>query len=116
MKFKYLLLTLVAVLFSHIALAQPFTVKLKLVEEKTSEPVQFATVSVTPAGTTKALRYALTDDKGEAAVTRVGKGAYVIKAEIMGYKNFELQILVTKDVDLGTVKMADRVVREMMGL
>ena len=109
MKFKYLLLTLVAVLFSHIALAQPFTVKLKLVEEKTSEPVQFATVSVTPAGTTKALRYALTDDKGEAAVTRVGKGAYVIKAEIMGYKNFELQILVTKDVDLGTVKMAEDV-------
>ena len=109
MKFKYLLLTLVAVLFSHIALAQPFSVKLKLVEEKTSEPVQFATVSVTPAGTTKALRYALTDDKGEATVTRVGKGAYVVKAEIMGYKNYELQIVVTKDVDLGTVKMAEDV-------
>ena len=109
MKFKYLLLTFVTVLFSHLALAQPFSVKLKLVEEKTSEPVQFATVSVTPAGTTKALRYALTDDKGEATVTRVGKGAYVIKAEIMGYKNYELQIVVTKDVDLGTVKMAEDV-------
>ena len=109
MKFKYLLLTFVAVLFSHLALAQPFSVKLKLVEEKTSEPVQFATVSVTPAGTTKALRYALTDDKGKATVTRVGKGAYVIKAEIMGYKNYELQIVVTKDVDLGTVKMAEDV-------
>ena len=109
MKFKYLLLTLVAVLFSHIALAQPFSVKLKLVEEKTSEPVQFATVSVTPAGTTKALRYALTNDKGEATLTRIGKGAYVVKAEIMGYKNYELQIVVTKDVDLGTVKMAEDV-------
>ena len=109
MKFKYLLLTFVAVLFSHIALAQPFSVKLKLVEEKTSEPVQFATVSVTPAGTTKALRYALTDDKGEATLTRIGKGAYVVKAEIMGYKNYELQIVVTKDVDLGTVKMAEDV-------
>ena len=90
MKFKYLLLTIVAVLFSHIALAQPFTVKLRLVEEKTSEPVQFATVSITPAGTTKALRYALTDEKGQATVTRVNKGAYVVKAEIMGYKNYEL--------------------------
>ena len=109
MKFKYLLLTFVAVLFSHIALAQPFSVKLKLVEEKTSEPVQFATVSVTPAGTTKALRYALTDDKGEATLTRIGKGAYVVKAEIMGYKNYELQIVVTKDLDLGTVKMAEDV-------
>ena len=109
MKFKYLLLTFVAVLFSHIALAQPFTVKLRLVEEKTSEPVQFATVSVTPAGSTKALRYALTDDKGAATLTRVNKGAYVIKAEIMGYKNYELQIVVTKDVDLGTVKMAEDV-------
>ena len=109
MKFKYLLLTFVAVLFSHIALAQPFTVKLRLVEEQTSEPVQFATVSVTPAGSTKALRYALTDDKGAATLTRVNKGAYVIKAEIMGYKNYELQIVVTKDVDLGTVKMAEDV-------
>ena len=109
MKFKYLLLTIVAVLFSHIALAQPFTVKLRLVEEKTSEPVQFATVSITPAGTTKALRYALTDEKGEATVTRVNKGAYVVKAEIMGYKNYELQIVVSKDVDLGTVKMAEDV-------
>ena len=109
MKFKYLLLTIVAVLFSHIALAQPFTVKLRLVEEKTSEPVQFATVSITPAGTTKALRYALTDEKGQATVTRVNKGAYVVKAEIMGYKNYELQIVVNKDVDLGTVKMAEDV-------
>ena len=107
MKFKYLLLTFVAVLFSHIAFAQPFTVKLRLIEEKTSEPVQFATVSLTPAGTTKALRYALTDDQGAATLTRVNKGAYVIKAEIMGYKNYELQIVVTKDVDLGTVKMAE---------
>ena len=104
--FRYLIV-IVTFLAGTTALAQPYSVKLRLVEEKSSEAVPFATVSLTPAGSTKASKYALTDDKGAATITRVNRGAYVIKAEIMGYKNYELQIVVTKDVDLGTVKMAE---------
>ena len=59
-------------------------------------------------GSSKAYKYALTDDKGAATITKVNKGAFVIKAEIMGYKNFEQQIVVTdKNIDLGDIKMAD---------
>ena len=104
--FRYFI-AIAAVLLSHIAIAQPFTVKLKLVEEKTSSPVQFATVSLTQAQSTKAYKYALTDDNGVATIAKVNRGAYVIKAEILGYKNYELQIIVDKDVDLGVVKMKD---------
>ena len=104
--YRYLLL-ISTILLGHIAVAQPFTVKLRLIEENTSNPVQFATVSLTHAGSTKAYKYALTDDKGAATITKVNKGAFVIKAEIMGYKNYELQIIVDKDVDLGDIKMAD---------
>ena len=104
--YRYLLL-ISTILLGHIAVAQPFTVKLRLIEENTSNPVQFATVSLTHAGSTKAYKYALTDDKGTATITKVNKGAFVIKAEIMGYKNYELQIIVDKDVDLGDIKMAD---------
>ena len=104
--YRYLLL-ISTILLGHIAVAQPFTVKLRLIEENTSNPVQFATVSLTHAGSTKAYKYALTDDHGTATLTKVNKGAFVIKAEIMGYKNYEQQIIVDKDVDLGDIKMAD---------
>ena len=104
--YRYLLL-ISTILLGHIAVAQPFTVKLRLIEEKTSNPVQFATVSLTHAGSTKAYKYAVTDDHGAATLTKVNKGAFVIKAEIMGYKNYEQQIIVDKDVDLGDIKMAD---------
>ena len=104
--FRYLTI-ISALLLSHIAIAQPFTVKVKLVEEKSSAPVQFATVSLTRAESTKAYKYALTDDHGVATIAKVNKGAYVIKAEILGYKNYELQIIVDKNVDLGVLKMKE---------
>ena len=110
MKLKNLLVTVFALLATVSAFSQTYSVKLRLIEEKSSEPIQFATVSLTHAGSSKAYKYALTDDKGAATITKVVKGAYVIKAEIMGYKNYEQQILVTdKNVDLGDCKMAEDV-------
>ena len=110
MKLKNLLVTIFALLATVSAFSQTYSVKLRLIEEKSSEPIQFATVSLTHAGSSKAYKYALTDDKGAATITKVVKGAYVIKAEIMGYKNYEQQILVTdKNVDLGDCKMAEDV-------
>ena len=63
-----------------------FTVKLRLIDEKTSEPVGFATVSLTEKGAEKASKYALTDAEGAAALTKVAKKTYTLKAELMGYK------------------------------
>ena len=84
-----------------------FTVKAKIVDEKTSQPVPYATVSLKVKGEETASKYVLTDAKGEGSLTKVKKGTYVFKAELMGYKAFEKEIQVDKDVDLGEVKLAE---------
>lgn len=86
-----------------------FTVKLKLADEKNSEPVQFATASLTPKGSESASKYVLTDSEGKASLTKVRKGTYMLKAEIMGYKTYLAEITVSKDLDLGVIRMAEDV-------
>ena len=86
-----------------------FTVKLKLVDAKTSEPVSFATASLTVKGETTAAKYVLTDSEGAASLTKVRKATYILKAELMGYKTHEQEILVDKNIDLGEIKMKEDV-------
>jgi len=99
----------VAVIFAAVpAAAQSgVTVKLKLVEENSGEPVPFATVSLTPKGQTKAKHYVLTDAQGAASIAKVAKGEYHLKAEIMGYKSYEKDVVIDKTVDFGDVKMSE---------
>ncbi len=82
-----------------------YSVKLKLIDSKTSEPVAFATASITVKGETTPLKYVLTDVEGAASLTKIKKGAYVFKAELMGYKAYQQEILVEKNMDLGVIKM-----------
>ncbi len=86
-----------------------FTVKLKLVDAKTSEPVSFATASLTVKGTTSAVKYVLTNSEGVASLTKVKKDTYILKAELMGYKTYEQEILVDKNIDLAEIKMKEDV-------
>ena len=86
-----------------------FTVSLKLVDDKTGEPVGFATASLTVKGEKEALKYVLTDHEGAAAITKVKKGTYILKAEIMGYKAHEQELTLEKAVDLGTIRMKEDV-------
>ena len=97
-------------LLSVTAFAQgAVTVSLKLVDSKTSEPVPFATVSLTEKGQTKALKYVLSDVNGAAQIVKVKKGTYVLKAELMGYHTYNQELSLTKDVDLGEIKLAEDV-------
>lgn len=84
-------------------------VKLRLVDEKTSEPVSFATASLTLKGENVAAKYVLTDADGKAELTKVKKGTYVLKAELMGYKSHVQELTVEKNIDLGEIKMAEDV-------
>ena len=86
-----------------------FTVKLRLVDDKTSEPVSFATASLTVKGQTTAEKYVLTDAEGNASLAKVKKGTYVFKAELMGYKSHEQEVTVDKNIDLGVIKMSEDV-------
>jgi hypothetical protein len=68
------LIATVAFLLSFTAFAQgSFSVKLKLVDSKTSEPVSFATVSLTVKGENKPAKYVLSDINGDASLTKVRK-------------------------------------------
>ena len=60
------ILSVAAFLIASVSFAQGnFTVKFKLIDEKTSEPVSFATASLTVKGETKAVKYVLTNDAQE---------------------------------------------------
>ena len=108
--FKRTTLTLLLMMTGFLAMAQgSYTVKSRLVDEKTSEPVGFATASLTPKGTTSALKFALSDENGNAAITKVSKGTYVFKAELMGYVTHEQEVVVDKNIDLGEIRMKEDV-------
>ncbi len=97
----------IMMLFSFSAFAQnSFTVKMTLTDEKTEEPVGFATVSLTVKGEKEPVKYVLADSDGKVSIEKVRKGTYVLKAEIMGYKPHESEITVEKNVNLGEVKLA----------
>ena len=107
--FRFLLAT-VAFFLSFTAFAQgSFSVKLRLLDEKTSDPVSFATVSLTVKGKDAADKYVLSDVNGNAELTKVKKGTYVLKAELMGYVTYTQEITVEKNLVLGDVKMSEDV-------
>ena len=102
--------TAAAILMGFSAYAQnTFTVKLKLVDAKTSEPVPFATVSMTVKGEKSALKYVLTNESGSASLDKVKKGTYILKAELMGYKAHEQELTIEKNIDLGDIKLKEDV-------
>ena len=105
--FRYLLL-LLFISLGHSAFAQAiYSIKLRLVDEKTSEPVAFATASVTVKGEKAPLKYVLTDDKGYGSIMKLKKGTYMVKAELMGYKTYMKEVVLEKNIDLGVIKMAE---------
>ena len=98
----------VAMILSISAYAQnSLTVKAKLADEKTGEPVGFATASLTVKGENEPAKYVLSDSEGNVNLQKVRKGTYILKAELMGYKPFTKEITVEKNLDLGVLKMAE---------
>jgi len=82
------------------------TVKALLLDATTGEPVQFATVSLTKPGAKSPANYVLSDDKGNVNLTRVAKGDYVFKVELLGYETYTRDISTTGGLlDLGVIKV-----------
>ena len=84
-----------------------YSIKARVFDSTTSEPVAFATASVTLKGEDTAQKYTLSDDNGQVTLTKLKKGTYILKIELMGYKNFTKEVLVEKNVDLGVLKMEE---------
>lgn len=85
------------------------TLKLRLVDDKTADPVAYATVSLTLKGSDKALKYVLTDHDGYGELSKIHRNTYVLKAEIMGYKTYSQEVKIEKDMNLGEIKMSQDV-------
>lgn len=84
-----------------------YSIKARFTDSVTSEPVAFATASVTVKGEKKPLKYALTDEDGNVSLVRLRKGTYILKAEILGYKAYTKEIVLVKSLDLGVVRMEE---------
>ena len=82
-----------------------YFVKMKLSDASTSDPVGFATVSITLKGHDTASGYVLSTAEGTAQLSVVVKGTYILKAELMGYKTYEKELQIDKSMDLGEIKM-----------
>ena len=84
-----------------------YSIKLHLTDAKTSQPVAFATASVTVKGETSPLKYTLTDDHGNAVLAKLKKGTYILRAELMGYKTYTKEVVLEKNVNLGDIRMEE---------
>ena len=103
-------LIICGLLISLSAFAQnSFTLKLKLVDAKSSEPVGFATVSLSVKGSTADPKFVMTDENGVASLNKISKATYIVKAELMGYKPYEQEVVIDKNIDLGEIKLAEDV-------
>ena len=102
---KCLVLLVSAALCIPVSAQSGFSVKIKLQDSKTGEPVSFATVSLTAKGGSTPLKYVLSTEAGDAVLSLLPKGNYTLRADLMGYKSYSCELTVGKSIDLGTVKM-----------
>jgi|GEM_PF-4701640 hypothetical protein len=91
--------------------AKDFRIKIILIDSTRQEPIEFATVSITPDGKKEALKYALTDASGWAEILKIPEGSYTLKAECLGYFPYTIKFnTIGKSlIDFGKVKMKEEV-------
>ena len=82
------------------------SIKVKIVDSLTNEPISFASVYVVPAKDTTITNFIISDTAGVATLKDVPYGNYVFHIEMMGYKHYSKEKYFREErVDLGTVKM-----------
>ena len=94
-----------ALVISTAALAQSSHIRAVLKDSSNDEGVGFATVSLTKEGAKKPEKYVLSESDGKVEITGVHPGTYVLKAELLGYKDFIKTIKVPDERELGVIKM-----------
>lgn len=103
--FSVLLATVLFFIFPLSLAAQSRNVSLVIKDASNGEPVPYATVSLTKSGAKTPSKYILSDADGRAVIEKVAQGKYLMKVELLGYKEFTRDIEVRSAVDLGEVKL-----------
>lgn len=102
---KFFLLGLLVLPISVFA-QKKFSVKAVLEDAETKEKLSFVTVVLARPGAEKPSAYALSEEDGSVNIVEMRPATYVLKAEYLGYKQFEKTFEIKdKDVDLGVLKM-----------
>jgi hypothetical protein len=82
------------------------SIKVKIIDSLTNEPISFASVYVVPAKDTTITNFIVSDTSGVATLKDVPYGNYVFHIEMMGYKHYSKEKYFREQrVDMGTVKM-----------
>ena len=97
--------TLLAGLFFAAGVYAQNKITAELIDSSNSEPVPFATVSVSKEGAKKPDYYDLSTETGHVTIKKVRHGNYIFRVELLGYKTYEKNIKVEGDLDLGKVKI-----------
>ena len=71
------------------------TVKGKVLDRATNEPLEFINVAVTKRGDTKILTGAITDATGSFQILDIPVGEYTLTASFLGYKELKRQFAIT---------------------
>ena len=83
---KFFLLLLVGVLAPLAAMAQG-SVKGKVVDKESNEPIEFVNIVVNPKGSTSLAGGVITDEKGNFRIEGLNYGSYVLTVSYIGYQN-----------------------------
>ena len=82
------------------------SLKVRLTDSVSLEPVSYATVYVSKDGTTEKAYYAMTDGDGKGEIANIPAGKYVFVAELMGYYRLTHKVELKEGVnDLGEMLM-----------
>ena len=83
-----------------------YSLKVRLTDSVSLEPVSFATIYVSKDGSNKNAYFAMTDGNGNGLISNIPAGKYIFVAELMGYYRLTHPVEVRQKVtDLGEMLM-----------
>jgi len=85
-KTKYIIAALLTLFFTLNASAQG-TIKGRVLEKRTNEPIPFVNVKITKSADGEFVKGAITDEQGSFEITEIKDGSYVVTFSYVGYKN-----------------------------
>lgn len=80
------------------AVAQKGTVRGKVVDAQSKEPLEFVTVSVLPVGGTQLLKGTVTDISGNFAIQGLADGNYTLSITFIGYREVKRNFSITSQM------------------
>ncbi|MEY4135564.1 MAG: hypothetical protein RL386_1914, partial [Bacteroidota bacterium] len=78
------------------------------VKDSENNPLPMATVMLLQAADSVLATFALTDDKGEFALPKTGKGEYILQISFLGYQNFQKPVSISgaeELIDAGSIRL-----------